>query len=355
LLTRQQILTQFDLRAASLDYLLGEHSEPMLDSSFRSEAGRRVIDLTEKDVFALQSARNSVPSFGYGTVHKGSVRGTHALPFHRLMSLRFLTTPLDELLDELYRLPLLDPGAKFKAAELAKTYERFLSRCPSMMVPIIEARRPPTPEEAPLFNLFLRTLGLDVFYHNPEITEQLELLMPIREEIEVVMTTEALNGEVAEYLTKAKDLRAPVDLVALYRQLYYDAHSITSHDLAYYMLLLRTSEHTAKTGAMGKSLAALSIEKGRADLVEATDILREIWNKAVAGFLNASKIKTPQALQAARAYIEPGLKAWEMLEGLDPTLKVAKAVDVLQIRDVTGPSSRVNFHDDKVKDAASSS
>jgi hypothetical protein len=350
-LTRQEIMTRYRLRVATMDYLFAGHVPPIVEGEFRSENGRRVLDVTEANAFTFECARNDIGSFGHGI----KIRGVHPLPFHRFMLERFLTVSLEGLYDELFQLPLLDRGTKFSLKHLEKIHAEFMKNLPERMRDLAKNRRPPAPEEKPWFDRMLRALGIDLLYTNPYIVEQFDVYFGFREELETFMSSQAKNEEVIEYLRNAYEIEADTESISMYRMLFYDLHAMTIDDVLAYMPLLRRTEHRAKHGALGRNFTATAINAGHVEYLDMQNMLHEVWISGLNGFFKIGVVKTPQSAQIARSCLDPALKAQELLGKIAPDVKRVKVFEALKIREVTKSPELFKLDEEKESKDASAS
>lgn len=310
-LSRQKILTKFDLRQRSLDFII---SSGLLDSSFVSERGQRVIELTPKDQFVLESARNGIYSFGFGSVINGQPRGVHALPFHRFLILRFMTDSPEDIYEELFQLGILESKNHFPLKELKKIHKRFVDRCPALIKKFVGPDRfPEKKEDELLYTLFLQAVDAWPFYSDPEKVEDLFLILNFREKAEIILTSNGMSGEIAEFLSKAYDIDFSPAIISAYRRLFYACHDLTKNDFLTYFLFIKRSERDAKRNALGKRLADVAIGLGLAEGLEDRQTLIEMKNKALANFYSTRDIKTPQASQQSKNYLDQYLKLHDRL------------------------------------------
>jgi len=342
LLTRQQLLTQFDIRATSLEFLINSHQ---LDGAFQSLNGQRVLEISDKDRFLLESARNSIYSFGYGTVNRSVVHGVHALPFHRFLCLRFLTTPVEEIYEEIFQLGLLESKAYYKLPDLQKAHKRFLSRCPAEIAPLAAERKPPdTDDLKKLFQQFLYAIDVGLYYAEPESVEDLSFYLRFKDELDVLLTTDALRGEVAAAFGTSRGLKVEPDAIGMYRSLFYAVFDITPEDFDAYLPLLKKSDREAKKRAVGKKFVDIMVEMGAG--TESKELYADIIRKSMQDFLQLRELKTPQAQQMTKTALDQALKTQDRLDILTGASRnVGKVLERYKIEGITHEPGIITIDD----------
>jgi len=307
-LTRPQILKQFDLRQKTLSRIIGH-----LDTAFFSRGGRRFLEITDHNRFVLQSARNLVDSFGYGSVSKGKIRGIRTLPFHRFLVLRFLNTPVEEVLDEVRQLGLV-PEKNLSLTEMRRIQSRIFKRLPDELRPIAKSRREPTEEEMPKFVLFLKVMNIRAFYEKPEAIDDLAPFISMREAIEVFLATESDHKEIASFLSHQMGMKISFKAVYAYRSLFFASHEMSQEDLESYLLMVPPTERRMKKASMQRTITQIAISSGLDGACETREIMEEMRKGAQKQYFNAVRLKTTDAVQIQRAAVDQFLKLDEHLE-----------------------------------------
>lgn len=310
-MTRAQILKEYDLRPKDLDVLLGSG---LLSGKFESKDGRLLLDVSDSDVFVLESARNSVSSFGYGSVNSSKVRGVHTLPFHRFLVLRFLNTPIEEIYDEIFQLDLLHSRKKFTIQSLKAIHKRFISRVPESLRETLEKQAPPTDENRDDFLLFLRVLNIRKFYEEPEIMEQLRFFMESKSQVEMYMSTNSTADEIAEILSTQLSTTIASLGVWSYRILFYAIHEITAEDMEAYFLCIRPQEKRMKKVSIPRTIKQLVVSLGITEVSNTRDVLDHVKRVSQKDYCYQEGLKTTNALQVRKFALDQYMKADEYIE-----------------------------------------
>lgn len=310
-LTRAQLLSKYDIRPKTLDVILGSG---LIEGEFENSHGRRTLEVTPHNSLVLESSRNDIQSFGRGTVQRGKVRGVHAMPFHRFLILRFLTTPLSEIHDEIFQLNLLHNKSRFPSKTLKKIHTRFLERLPKALVATIKARKPPTKKLKESYDTFLRAMNLKEFYEDPEIVDRLNFFMDMKPDLEMYLSTRASSKEVANVVSSQIGINVAEAAIWVYRVLFYSIHEITDDDFELYLSLIKPHERSMKKIAIPKDITELAVSLGLDVMNETRDVLVEIRRSAQREFFDLFDQKTAESRQARKHALDQFLKADEYIE-----------------------------------------
>jgi hypothetical protein len=310
-LSRAQILKNYDIRPKTLDVLLSG----IIDDVFESSHGRRVLDISPQTDIILQCSRNSIQSFGYGSSSKGKIRGVHALPFHRFLALRFLTTPIDEIHDEIFQLGLMSGPKAFSKKTLKAIHKRFVDRLPDILKPLAKKQNhPKKKKEKEAYDSLLRVLNIKKFYDEPDIVEGLLFFMGDKPQVEMYLSTESAHKEIAHVMSSLYGITVSAAAMWSYRILFYSIHEISEADRDLYMLGVPPSERKRKKAALTKTVVGLAVALGVDVLSETRDVVNEIKKSAQKEFFNLYDQKTDSARQGRKHALDQFLKAEEYLE-----------------------------------------
>ena len=254
MLTRAQILKQFQLSPQTF-----EDVRKHLVAQPTPKHGNVFYALTPKDEIALTCARNHNASF----CPTSPVANTHVLPFHRFLCLRMLTTPLDDVLDELhYRQLISDQLGK---EYLRKTHGRFINQLPKVLRPIAKNRDEPPDELAETYNMMLEVLGIGALYEDPlwlELFFELVGDPAIKDKVETIFTT---HGTMAEHQGSLEDQTSycwHTTAIQIYKSMFYDTQPMSPADWRYYLKQLRVSERQHKNAARDMTTAEFNVREG---------------------------------------------------------------------------------------------
>jgi len=253
MLTRAQIYKKFGISPSTFVEV-----SVLLESKPKSQHGNVFYDLTKNDKIMLECAQNHGASF------KTDGRAVvHLLPFHRFLCLRFLTTPLDDVMDELRYRNLVTQ--RFKYEYLKKVHGRFISRIPKALRAIARKKAPPTRELEPQYRLMLRVLGIEMPYDNPlwiEIMFESVSDRRLKQLTETVFTTRGDKKDQQATLAELTGYRWKDVGVDVYRSLFYDLYAMDDSDWDYYTGFLAPPERKAKKRAYRMSTNELRVFEG---------------------------------------------------------------------------------------------
>lgn len=350
-LSRAQILTKFDLKPRTLEVLLGSL---MLDSKFESKHGRRLMTVNGEQKFLLSCAQNYIDSFSSARFNHSRISGIPSLPFHRFLALRFLTTPLDEIFEEIFLLNLLPSKARFKKETFKKLYARFLKRIPAELKSLVKGRKAPkTKKEKLLYDALLSVLNIYEFYHRPEYVDQLMFFSGMKKKVELFLSTTSSSSDIAKFLTKQTGVPVKEKAISAFRMLFYSIREISDHDLEAYFAMIQPSERKGQREAMSKSINQLAMSLGVEHLGETRDVLEGIKRQALKELSQHMGWKTAESRQAQRAAFDRWLKADERLESIGGDViditrifekftikKVDRTNEIISIEEVKGEGRR---------------
>jgi hypothetical protein len=324
-LNKTQLLLRYDITLKTLDLLV---SRDLFEGKFENKDGKRVINLTPKDEFTLESARNLISSFGIGSVVKGSVKGIHPMPFHRFMVMRMVNTSVEELYEEIFQLDLLESKQKFPLKNLIKIRDRFISRLPDSMKDMVTEGRPPANDkEKEDLGLFLDIHSVKSFYDDPGRIESLMFLISVRKQVEVFLSTISTSEEIASALSSRLGFNLPGIYVNAYRLLFYSIYELSGEDMEVYLMSIVPTESRLKKSAMKMTVDRLVISQGM-DVKDTTKTMMEMLEEAQKDVFNLRALKTPEARQAQRAALDRFLKIADTLkEKLGDISAVASVFD----------------------------
>jgi len=253
MLTCAQIYKKYGLSSST--FVAIKH---MLEAKETPQHGNVYYDLTKNDVVTLTCAQNHSASFktdGQAVVH--------LMPFHRFLCLRFLTSSLDDTMDELRYRNLV--SHRFKPQYLKKIHDRFIKRLPKSLRTIARKKKPPTRELKHQYDLMLRVLGIEMPYNNPLWIEAMFESVSdkrIKQLAETVFTTRGSKKEHQDTLAELTGYRWKDIGVDVYRTLFYDLYSMDDTDWEYYLGLLAPPERKAKKRASKMSTNELRVLEG---------------------------------------------------------------------------------------------
>lgn len=311
-LTRSQILTKYELNRETFSYI---HSLGFLKHDFVNEKGRRVINITKKDGFILSCAKNTLSSFGYGLSNKGKIRGVHPPPFYRFLVLRFLTTPVDEIYEEIFHMGLLRSRAKWPIKELTAIYNRFLDRLPTSLRKIISKHKEPNKAQKEEFTTFLRVMSIRDFYENPYSVEVTEYFLKTRVVSETFMSTRSSSEDVAKAITEYMGETVGTTLVSAYRTLFYSIHDMSEVDKEAYFTVIHPSEKANKKSALTMTMPEYGMAKGMTETSVET-MLRKLRDKTQREIFDLMGLKTKEGKAMLRAALDRFLKIDDKLNAM---------------------------------------
>lgn len=253
MLTRAQIAKKFGISPTTFVEVSG-----LLESKPIPKHGNIFYDLTKNDKIVLECSQNHGASFktdGQAVIH--------LLPFHRFLCLRFLTTPIDDVMDELRSRNLVTH--RFGYEYLKKIHNRFIKRVPKAMRQIARKKLPPTRELEKQYRLMLRVLGIEMPYDNPlwiEVMFESVSDKRLKQLTETVFTTRGNKKDQQTTLAELTGYRWKDVGVDVYRSLFYDLYSMDESDWEYYTGFLSPPERKAKRKAYRMSTNELLVFEG---------------------------------------------------------------------------------------------
>lgn len=253
MLTRAQICKKFKITSPTFDVIKG-----LLVAQPKSQHGNIFYKLNEKDALVLGCAKNHNESFRTAT------KGTSVLlPFHRFLCLRFLTTSLDDLMDEIRFRNLA--SHKLTKSVLTRMQGRFFRQLPKPLQTIARKKAPPSAKMTKTYDLMLQVLGIDTFYHEPMYLEGFFELIGdarIKQLVEAVFTTRGDKADHQKALEELAMYRWNDTAVDIYKSAFYDIYSMNENDWMHYWSFLKTSERKYKQRAREMTTAELKVQEG---------------------------------------------------------------------------------------------
>ena len=321
--SRGQILADYKLSLATFENILGHG---FLKGGVVKERGKNFYEIGAHNHFVFRSAANDIASF------KMVKTDIPVLPFHRFLSLRFVNTSPGETYEEAVSIGLLPKNGQYKKSVLSRYYSQFLRNVPLEIRNSIILKQEPVPKEGRrLFRLFLKVLGILVYYDTPELIDDLGYLLGYRDFIEPLMTALGSAEEVSSALGKMVNPTAALPLmpshaVNAYRNLYYSSHEIGSTDLASYFKTLPEIDRAIREVALNRSIGEFSAREGLS--CEHKRVLELLRSEAQAEFLKQTQLRTGTSIQAARSNLDTILKVSDRLDKLgEGSLDIAKIFD----------------------------
>jgi len=254
MLTRAQICRKYQITPQTFDGV-----RKLLEAQPTPKHGNVFYALTPNDEIALTCARNHIYSFG-----SDEPRATaRVLPFHRFLSLRLLTTPIEDILDELHYRHLI--SNKFGKEYLKKLHGRFVKRLPKTLQPVVRELDEPPAELSDAYDLMMEVLGIGVMYEEPlwlELFFDLVGDARVKDKVETIFTT---HGEMAEHqraLEEQTSFRWQPAAVEIYKSMFYDISPMNDADWDYYLRRLRVSERQHKRAARDMTTSEFNVREG---------------------------------------------------------------------------------------------
>jgi len=306
-LTRAGLLAKYGISFDTLGTLLGSD---LLEGEFDHKAGKSLFAVSPQDDFVFRCSRLQIDSF-------------HAigltLPFHRFLIYRFINTPVDEVYEEIFQLGLLPKMKAFTKSSMNHLYRRFIGAAPRELVKAFKDLREPRKAEKKKYDLFLKALNLQAYYDRPSLVDDLMFYVPMRLELEALLTTICTADEAADAISKMIDVTVPLSAITAYRVLFYASHNIDSAHIDMYHSLILPSERLIKREAAGLTLTEFCVKMGADRVVDTKTALEVILKHAQKEVMRLQQIKTPEGQQAARAALDRLVKAHDRLEGMGAT------------------------------------
>lgn len=253
MLTRVQISEKYRISQATFNGV-----RHLLVAVEQSKHGRTFFNIGDRDDFVLRCARNHIASFGLEVSNH-----TRVLPFHRFLCLKFLTTPHDEAITEIYQRNLTTP--KFGVDYYKHLERKFVLRAPKELKDLVRKRGVPTKKQRGMYEMLLNVIGVITPYNLPDWMDNLftELVDPRAKTIlETVLTT---RGSRADHQIGLEDLsRRQWRNVALdlYTSVFYDIGSLSEEDWRYYLSIILPSEKQSKILAKRMTTGELRVKEG---------------------------------------------------------------------------------------------
>ena len=253
MLTRAQLIRKYGLKSQTFDAIRGS-----LEAQPQGRHGNVFYDLTENDKLAVECSRNHNYSFG-----SDDQSVIHVMPFHRFMCLRFLTTSLEDLLDEIHYRHLV--STKFGKEYLKKLHGRFIKRLPKSLQELAREKAEPPKDLVNQYRLMLEVLGLGMLYDEPLWLETyFELLgdSGVKALVETIFTTQGDVREQQKALEELTGYQWKERGVDIYKTMFYDVDPMNSSAWKYYESRLKVSERQRKQAALGMSTTEFCVREG---------------------------------------------------------------------------------------------
>jgi len=326
--TRAGLLAKYGISFDTLGTLLGSD---LLDGEFEHKAGKSLFAVSPQDDFVFRCSRLQVDSF-----HTIGL----TFPFHRFLVYRFINTPVDEVYEEIFQLGLLPKIDAFTKDEMKRLHKKIIGAAPRELAKAFKDLREPKKDEKKKYDLFLKTLNIQLYYDKPSLVDDLMFYIPMRAELEVILTTICTAEEATEALSKMIDVSIPLSAITTYRILLYASHNVNPRHIDMYYNLILPSERLVKREAMGLTLTEFCVKKGADRVVDTKTVLEVIMRHAQKEVMRLHQIKTPEGHQAARAALDRLIKAHDRLEAMGATSEesrenLAKTFKKFRIKKVT--------------------
>jgi hypothetical protein len=230
-----------------------------LDAQPIPKRGNVFYALTPGDEMALACARNHNHSFSSTKPHASM----HVLPFHRFLSLRLITTPLDDILDELHYRHLVSD--KLGKEYLKKTHGRFVNRLPKELRPVVRDLAEPPSDLEKAYSVMLEVLGIGAIYDDPiwlELYFDLVSDARVKDKVETIFTTHGEVGEQQRALEEQTGYCWQSTAIEIYKTMFYDINPMSDADWEYYLGQLRVSERQHKRAARDMTTTEFNVREG---------------------------------------------------------------------------------------------
>jgi hypothetical protein len=321
MLTRVQICKQYGLSSSTFDDV-----KPLLTTEPVPKCGNVFYDLSSHDDLVLRCAKNHPASFSVD-----EKAATHTLPFHRFLALRFLTTSLDDIYDELLHRNLATH--RLKKEYLKRLRTTFLHNLPPELRAIAAKQEMPNELQTSRYRLMMQTIGIDLVYEAPMWLEDMFLLVGdpnIKRMVELVLTTRGLKNEHQAALEEMTGVHWKGLGVEMYKSLFYDIFSMSERDWVFYGDFLRPPERNEKLASRTMSTNELRVHTGlRPHFKETTELVLIKMQRRIADMFNLGiEGDTNQLNHALRSYLWAGKNTGEELRAETSPGKIFEELSV---------------------------
>jgi hypothetical protein len=252
-ITRVNITEKYKIEPPTFDAV-----EPMLLAKKKPEHGRVFYNINERDDFVLRCARNHIASFG------GKGRdNAHILPFHRFLCLKFLTTPQDEAVSEIYQRNLATDH--FGLGYYKKLEARFVARIPKELRRVVKKREAPSEKQLNAYEMMLNVIGVITSYNHPLWMDNFfSFLSSVKTKniVETVLTSRGSRREHQLALEELSGQQWKNVALDLYNSVFYDVGALSDEDWKYYLSIILPTERRAKSQAKHMSTNDLRVKEG---------------------------------------------------------------------------------------------
>jgi hypothetical protein len=253
MITRVQICDDYKISPVTFNAV-----RHLLKAKETSKHGRLFYSIDNRDDFVLRCARNHIASFG------GKGRdNAHILPFHRFLCLKFLTTPQQEAVNEIYQRNLATP--KFGLGYYKKLRQRFVARIPKELRALVKKRGEPSKKQRGVYEMLLNVIGVITPYNFPVWMDNFFSFLGdprTKNVVETVITTRGSRADHQRALDELSGQQWRNTALDLYASVFYDVADLSEEDWRYYLSVILPTEKRAKGSARNMSTGELRVQEG---------------------------------------------------------------------------------------------
>lgn len=253
MITRVQICDEYRISPATFNAV--KHH---LKAKAIPQHGRLFYNIDDRDDFVLRCAKNHIASFG------GRGRdNAHILPFHRFLCLKFLTTPQEEAVNEIYQRNLATPH--FGLGYYKKLEKRFVARVPKELRSLARKRGVPNKKQLGAYEMMLNVIGVITAYNVPRWLDNFFSFLGDAQTKNIVETVVTTRGSRADHQTALEELSGQQwknVALDLYTSVFYDVGSLSEEDWRYYLSIILPTEKRSKAKALNMTTGDLRVQEG---------------------------------------------------------------------------------------------
>ena len=253
MITRVKICEKYGITPATFDAI-----RHLLRAKPSPKHGRLLYDIGDRDDFVLRCARNHVASFG------GSGRdNAHVLPFHRFLCLKFLTTPQNEAVSEIYQRNLVTD--RFGIGYYKKLGTRFAKRVPHELRDLVKKQGAPSGKQKGAYEMFLNVIGVITAYNFPLWMDNFFSFIgnvKMKNIVETIVTTRGTRVDHQLALEEFSGQQWKNVALDLYMSVFYDIGFMSDEDWRYYTSIVLPTERRSKNAARAMTTNELRVQEG---------------------------------------------------------------------------------------------